>query len=111
MRSPPLFLVLTLVLLLGRVGCAWGWMADPCCKATAGHAGEVVTLHDGTTAPAPEPTADHALHAGHCHCVFQMADTVVVDPPPRVATAWPPHMVVSPAGPPRAIEYPPEVCS
>jgi len=111
MRTRPLLLVLTVVLLLGRVGCAWGWMADPCCTAAPGHAAEVVTLDDGTAAPAPEPAADHALHAGHCHCLFQVADTPAVAPPVHVAIAWPPHTVIPPDGTPRAIEYPPEVCS
>jgi len=111
MRPRPLFLVLTLVLLLGRVGCAWGWMADPCCKAPRGHASEVVALHDGTTTPPSEPAADHALHAGHCHCAFQVEAEIAVTTPVRETGAWPAHAPASPDVEPGVIDWPPEARS
>lgn len=109
MRPRPLFLVLTVALLLGQVGCAWGRMADPCCKGEPGRAAEVAATHDKTSAP--EPDADHALHAGHCHCLFQVVAAVAVTVPLPVATVWPPHPTTPPAATPQAIDYPPEACA
>ncbi len=111
MHPRPLLFVLTVVLLLGRVGCAWGWMADPCCKEVRGHATQVAALHGATTEVPAESPADHALHAGHCHCVFQVETEVAVTHPVWAIGEWAAHAPASPDVDPGSIDWPPEARS
>jgi len=106
-----LFLSLTVAIFLGQVGCAWGWIADPCCKEVRGHATQVAALHGATTEVPAESDTDHALHAGHCHCVFQVEAEVAVTTPVGQIGEWPPHAPAPPDADPGVIDWPPEARS
>ncbi len=131
MQHRAVLVALTVILLLGRVACAWGWgwSADPCCKDERGLVAQVVLhpgaspaccgesalqesdLHCGDAELPPGSEAGHAQHAGHCHCVFQVDAEVAVTTPAVEAAVWPLHPQVAPEVDPGAIDWPPEARS
>jgi len=107
----PAYLLLVLALLAARVTCAWGLGVDPCCGEEGDLHAASVASHMETEEPGHESEVDHAVHAGHCHCLWEaVAEPTVV--PPAVA---PPVRGVDrhelPAVEPRGIDRPPQAHS
>jgi len=107
----PAYLLLVLALLMARVTCAWGLGVDPCCGEGSDIHAAPIASHMESDDPGHESDVDHAVHAGHCHCLWEaVAEPTIV--PPAVA---PPARGVDrqelPAVEPRGIDRPPQARS
>jgi len=107
----PAYLLLVLALLTARVTCAWGLGVDLCCGEEGDVHATVLASHVETDEPAHEDGVDHAVHAGHCHCLWEAVTELTVVPP---VGAPPGHGVDRqelPAVEPRGIDRPPQTLS
>jgi hypothetical protein len=104
----PAYLLLVLVLLAARVTCAWGLGADPCCGGDDDAHGVTSAGHVVPGEPPHEGGLDHALHAGHCHCLWETVAEVTVVAPAEERPTWGASHRGPPAAEPRGIEWPPK---
>ncbi len=105
------YLLLVVALLLGRVTCGWGVGADPCCGEAHGKHGQVMAVHADTPDAGDEDALDHALHAGHCHCLWTEAKIVALAVPAEQPARWTLTDDDPPPIAPRGIEWPPRHAS
>jgi len=104
----PAYLLLVLALLTARVTCAWGLGVDPCCGEEGDVHATALASHVETDEPAHEDGVDHAVHAGHCHCLWEAVTELTVVPPAEERPTWGASHRGPPAAEPRGIEWPPK---
>jgi hypothetical protein len=107
----PAYLLLVVALLAGRVTCAWGLGADPCCGDDDDVHVSTTECHLTTTEIPHDEGLDHVLHAGHCHCLWQTVAAIEVVAPGEGQPAWATHHREPPTGEPRGIDRPPRPCA
>jgi hypothetical protein len=107
----PAYLLLVLALLTARVTCAWGLGLDPCCSDDADVHVAAVECHLAAGEIPHEDRLDHALHAGHCHCLWEMVAAVELATPGEGQPTWGMLHREPPTGEPRGIDRPPRPCA
>ena len=108
MLSRVTYALLILVILMARASHAWTLTADPCCHGNGEIQHGSLTTHVVPDDMGGESATDHALHAGHCHCLWEMPAVVMIAVPPAAPPVWhtsPPNL---PTVEPRGIEWPPK---
>ena len=70
--------LLILIILTARAGHAWTLIADPCCHESGKTQHASPTTHVLPEEAGGESAMDHALHAGHCHCLWEMPAVVMI---------------------------------
>jgi len=105
--SRPTYLLLVVALLTARVTCAWGMGADPCCSGNTDVHDTAIENQLGTAEVPHEDGLDHTLHAGHCHCLWEMVAVVAVVAPGEGQPDWGAHHPELPTAEPRTIDWPP----